>query len=301
MNARERRIVVVSHDAGGAEILSSYCRKNPDRYEYVVQGPARDIFERKVGFLTPVSIDDALDGAGLLLCGTSWKSDLEFEAISAARSRSVKSIAFLDHWVHYSERFTRNGQVVLPDVIRVGDEIAERIAKESFPEIRIELIENPYFEDIMAEISAAGRMAAGESAALSVLFVSEPIGDHAAKELGSRDARGYVEEEALGYFVANRSVLGKPVRELVIRPHPSEARDKYALATERFDLPVSIGGQRTLVEEILDSDVVVGCQSMAMVVALMAGKRVICCIPPGGMPCSLPQPGIEHLQQLVGN
>jgi len=38
---------------------------------------------------------------------------------------------------------------------------------------------------------------------------------------------------------------------------------------------------------------------MAMVVALLAKKRVISTIPPGGMVCDLPQAEIEHLQVLV--
>ena len=48
-----------------------------------------------------------------------------------------------------------------------------------------------------------------------------------------------------------------------------------------------------------DADVVVGCETMAMVVALHVGKRVISCIPPRGGICKLPHSGIEHLQNLV--
>ncbi|MNI92623.1 hypothetical protein D3C73_1504410 [compost metagenome] len=62
-----------------------------------------------------------------------------------------------------------------------------------------------------------------------------------------------------------------------------------------------MGGQRTLVEEIVDCDLAVGCESMAMVVALMAGKKVITCIPPGGRACVLPHDGIISLQHLIEN
>jgi len=40
---------------------------------------------------------------------------------------------------------------------------------------------------------------------------------------------------------------------------------------------------------------------MAMVVGLLAKKRVLSSIPPGGRPCQLPQLDIENLQQLVRN
>jgi hypothetical protein len=39
--------------------------------------------------------------------------------------------------------------------------------------------------------------------------------------------------------------------------------------------------------------------SMAMVVGLLAKKRVISTIPPGGKKCGLPQDAVEHLQDLV--
>jgi hypothetical protein len=52
-------------------------------------------------------------------------------------------------------------------------------------------------------------------------------------------------------------------------------------------------------EQIVEADVVVGCASMAMVVALLAKKRVISSIPPEGKLCCLPQAEIEHLQALI--
>jgi hypothetical protein len=85
----------------------------------------------------------------------------------------------------------------------------------------------------------------------------------------------------------------------VIRPHPSESPDKYDWVTRQFDLPIVRGGAKTLHEEIVESDVVVGCETMAMVVGLLAQRRVLSSIPPGGRPCTLPHPEIESLQSLV--
>ena len=52
-------------------------------------------------------------------------------------------------------------------------------------------------------------------------------------------------------------------------------------------------------QQILEADVVVGCESMGLEIALLARKRVISSIPPGGRPCSLKSKNIEHLQELV--
>ena len=43
-------ILVVSHDAGGAEILSSWLkRKNRNNLFFILKGPALDIFKKKLG------------------------------------------------------------------------------------------------------------------------------------------------------------------------------------------------------------------------------------------------------------
>jgi hypothetical protein len=111
--------------------------------------------------------------------------------------------------------------------------------------------------------------------------------------------RGYTEFDALRYFFSNRSALGRPIASLVIRPHPSEEKDKYAGMVKEFGSDARLGGDKPLLREIAESDVVMGCGSMAMVVALIAGRRVISAIPPGGLASSLPQPEIESLQTLA--
>ena len=66
-----------------------------------------------------------------------------------------------------------------------------------------------------------------------------------------------------------------------------------------YGLPVRLSDGSGLVDEIATSHWVAGCNSVAMVVGLVAGKQVLCCIPPGGRPCLLPQPGIHHLQVIL--
>jgi hypothetical protein len=127
-----------------------------------------------------------------------------------------------------------------------------------------------------------------------VLFVCSPVKENAPMF-------GYTEFDTLRYFFSNRSVLGFPIESLVIRPHPSEEPEKYHSIAAEFGAGVRLGGSKPLLQEIAESDVVIGCGSMAMVVALIAGRRVISAIPPGGRPSSLPQPEIESLQTLVRN
>jgi hypothetical protein len=112
---------------------------------------------------------------------------------------------------------------------------------------------------------------------------------------------GYTEEDALRYFLSNIAAFGKPIDRVLIRPHPSEQIEKYAWTKKEFKLPIELAGNRSLFEEILDCDVIVGCESMAMVVALLAGKKVVSSIPPGGRPCVLPHIEIINFQSILEN
>lgn len=291
-------LAIISHDAGGAEILSSYARQEKLECLYVLEGPAQKIFKRKLGEIETCSLEEALRRSSLILCGTSWQSDLEFDAIKQARSIGTRSVAFLDHWVNYVERFTRSGETWLPDEIWVGDGMAASLAKELFPVTTIHQLENPYVSDIKRDLVATQVSQESRLNNIRVLYVCEPVREHALLRFGNERHWGYIEEEALRYFLANIAVLGTSIERVIIRPHPSESVDKYKWAEYEFDLPIVMGGTRSLLEEIAESDVVVGCESMAMVIGLVAGKRVISCIPANGKPCSLPHHEIEKLHNL---
>lgn len=288
-------LAVVSHDAGGAELLSSYARQQGLSCLYVIEGPALQVFERKLGPMQVLPLETAINQASFLLCGTSWQSNLEFNAIGRARELGKRTVAFLDHWVNYRERFTRGTKVHLPDEIWVGDNIAQEMVAEALPGVPSRLVDNPYFADLRQELASLKPSYTKNEDKLSVLYVCEPVSEHMKLQFGDERQLGYVEQEALAHFLANAGAMGKPVRRIVIRPHPSEPVDKYDWAQTQFDLPLVRGGGQTLLQEIVDCDVVVGCESMAMVVGLLAGKRVISCIPPWGRPCILPYPEIERL------
>ena len=293
-------IAIISHDAGGAELLSSYLQKNNLDVLYVLEGPARKIFERKLGNIELSSLEDAIHKSTSILCGTSWQSDIEFNAIKLARTLGKRSVAFLDHWVNYRERFVRGRETVIPDEIWVGDVMAETMAKDIFPNVQVTLVDNPYIQDIIEELATIQTHRLSTSATVSVLYVCEPLSALALKQHGDTHFWGYVEDEALRYFLLNLSVLGKPIERILIRPHPSERAEKYNWAQQEFDLPIETVGSGTLLEEIVDSDIVAGCESMAMVVALIAGKKVISCIPPSGRTCVLPHTEIISLKDLIG-
>ena len=114
-----------------------------------------------------------------------------------------------------------------------------------------------------------------------------------------QEDEGYDEYSALEYFFNNREKAGLPKGIVRLRPHPSDRVGKYDEILDRFQGQIELSIGTRLVDDIIDAEIVVGCESMALLIGLIANKRVISCIPPGGRPCTLPLKNIESFANLV--
>ena len=291
---------IVSHDAGGAEVLSSYILREKLKCHFTLEGPAKHIFKKKLGKIAIGSLDETMDKCTHLICGTSWQSDLEWRAIQKAKIRGIPVCAFVDHWCNYKERFIRNDKLFLPDEIWVGDIIAYKKARKNFKGTSVKLVENPYIAEIKEKIFLLESDNQGKKCrdGLTILYVCEPISEHALFQYNDPLFWGYTEIDALQYFFRNLHKLDSFVEKIIIRPHPSEKSDKYYRFIDTSSDKVILSDGADLIEEIAISDVVVGCSSMAMVIGLHAGRRVISSIPPYGKSGKLPQPEIEYLSDF---
>ena len=293
----KKNLTIVCHDAGGAEILSSWLKRNNYKARVVAKGPAKEIFKRKLAEVKFFRLDDALNKSDLLLAGTGWETNFEKQAIYKARNLGIKTVAFLDHWVNYRERFEFNGNTTLPDEIWVGDKDAESIANSIFSETPVIFYPNPYFEDLKEEISLT-QNSKNETGKLKILYVCEPVAEHALSQHGDKRYWGYTEHDALNFFLKNFNIFNS-IDSITIRPHPSENKKKYLWVNNFLNLPIEFSKGNKLIDEIIASDIVVGCESMAMVVGLLAKKNVISAIPPGGRSCQLPHKEIKSLHKLI--
>lgn len=284
-------VTVVCHDAGAANLIISWLVAMPWLHAAlrpVMQGPAVPLWRQ--AFPSLPSIEDlqvALAGSCSVLSGTGWSSKLEHEARRLAAEAGLYSIAVIDHWVNYPERFIRDGRCILPDQIWVSDAHAARIARDHFAGIPITQLPNLYLDGLSQQVCALSSHAAGD-----VLYLCEP-----ARSDWGRGVPG--EFQALDFFAGHAALAGIPDSVRVrLRLHPSEPEGKYDAWIAAHGPVFTLDKSASLAEAMRGARWVAGCESFAMNVALQAGRDVISVLPPWAPEFRLPQSGIRQLRTI---
>ena len=300
-----KNFTIVSHDAGGAEILSHWLKNKKCFFSTVLKGPAINIFKNNGIEITNYQLIEGIEKSNIVITGTSWQSNLEKEAIFLSKKMGKYTISILDHWVNYKERFTYKEHLNLPDEIWVTDKYAFSLANNLFKKTIIKKKLNYYLLSIKKEIenkeSKKRKISKNYfNSNLKGLYLAENISEHALMYTGDENGFGYTEHQSLKFLLDNIKNLKLNIKDLKIRPHPSENADKYEWCKTN-SLIYEISNEKKLIDDILESEVIFGCESMAMVVGLLAKKKVVSCIPNPNMRCNLPFPKIINIRDLMKN
>ena len=144
MDKDKEKIDVVAFDAGGAELLSSMVQYELDNYSWRLitpdNSPAKAIFKQKnLSRLLYIkrNAEDIFrrwdsSNPDYLFCGTGTNG-FELPFIKEARYRGITSVAFLDHWINYRERFgypDANWEENNPDFFALSDNRAYALAEK---------------------------------------------------------------------------------------------------------------------------------------------------------------------------
>jgi hypothetical protein len=284
-------VVAICHDAGGAEIVSAYIRAHRTQYRFfaLVAGPAMKIFRRKhiaATVFEDQSFHDffvAHPDVRFVLAGTG-ASGMEARAIATARVHHVHTVAFLDHWVNYRERFRypeAGWEAHLPDEIWVGDRSGYVLAKEFFPQTSVRLLPNPYFREVRASYGHAYARAPYHDA---VLFMSEPVPYGEVQILN----------ELLHFFATRLSGA-----TFIIRFHPTESRHKYDALIRKYCRRLHIVKSRHsfIVDDLARARFVIGMESVALVASVVCRKKTISIISDPARPLRLPFAQIHLMRE----
>jgi len=204
-----------------------------------------------------------------------------------ASKRKVPSIAILDQWQNYKERFSGPlGTEVcqyLPDVICAMDESARQgMIRDGIPAERIKIVGHPSLSrlrQIMTrtnnkDIAEARKKLKLKDTQKMILFVSEPFTDSYG------DVAGYTEltilEEVLMYFQRRYSLANNKDRiHLVIKRHPKNSPDAFNRFKGNRLIPMIISDEIDKVPLLLASDLVIGMASIMLMESIALGRPTV--------------------------
>lgn len=283
-----RNLIFCSHDAGGAELLSSFIVANKLTGKFLLSGPAIKIFQSKNLPIKENQISSLKVETSILFSSTGT-TDFEYSNMSFARQLDAKVFVILDHWVNYTERFQRKGKEVSPDLILVADEYAFDLAKRKFPINKIVLTNNYFLEDIKRDFLSLDV----KTIEYDYVFMCESQ----SKDSTIESAWESYNMHGMGYFFDHLISLGENNSRILVRPHPSDTDKDYMSITPKSFSSVTISSKQNLLEVLRISNVVVGCNSMALVIADAVGKTVFTAVKDLNK-CYLPIKSIRLLSEM---
>ena len=274
-------LLIVAHDAGGANILAALAPHLTDmhRLTWCGAGPALALWHQAGLMVTPV--DDAVGiEAGLakvpdlVITGTSAVADIERWAWTASRRRNVASFAVIDAWMNYRRRATMSSMAVtvLPDAVAVADAAMRRgLADDGLSPARIYEVGQPHLEALVSRL-ANRRGSRARNIRPLLVFFSEGIREQ--YDFGCRP--GYDQFSAMSLLV--EALQPGFELELAILPHPLEGialwQSFLAKVKPSERVIVTLGGcDRDAA--LCAADGILGMTSMVLVEAALLGIPVL--------------------------
>lgn len=303
------KVLAVAGDAGGARaiepVMMALGRRPGVHLDARPYRSAVDIWQASGFDIGPI------EGAGTFthaLLGTSVGTPIrELEVIERARACGARTVAVVDHWLNYRDRFVRDGDLILPDAIALMDQRAFREAvADGLPAERLVVTGHPALEAILPaslDRRAAERTKLGTTLPLRadrrILWVAQPFlqtveaptscfirGEEPPRRIDHRS------DEALVTFAR---VLGRVAEELgvvvdlIVKPHPRDLdRPIPNIAATRWLAVHRVPDGYAPRDAVLGVDVVCGMQSMLLLEACCLSQPVVSFQPDLQLPNPLP-------------
>ena len=264
-----KKIVVFSHDAGGAQILSSFLlKKKVFKVHGICQGPAKKIFKEKKITVSKTSIKKTLTFGDIFFTTTSWKSNIEKKAMEKLFLNKKKFITFVDHWVHFKKRFNLK---YLPNEIWSFDKKSFTICKKIFKKVKVKLKKNFFHTFALKKISTYKKPTKYK---LNYLYLTEPL-SNLYKKLYKKKI-SFSETDALNFFLSKC----KNKNKITIRVHPNDSVKKYNYVLKKFNhLNIKFDNKTSIYKQLATNFNVVSYQSSVLNLAYKNKNKVFCSSP----------------------
>jgi len=281
-------ILIISEDPGGAEILSSWCAQNLDyNFYFLLSGPAIPIYKNKIDNCKIVSTDKAQELIiSKFFCQViitqSWRSKFGLNLIPLAKAKNINTVFSADHWGNYGDFFNTTEALTtdfLCDEVWCGDSHAITNALDlGFPSNILKLVPNEKFNEVKKALKIKKKK---QGSPITLLYLTEPTSEHMIAKYNDPLFKGYNEFTILQRFFSLLPDYFPNIKKIIFRTHPNEKHDKYndilsqSCISKKFEFSTNLN----LIDDILESEFVVGCESMALVYSIFANRKTYSILP----------------------
>ncbi|MDZ8065616.1 MAG: hypothetical protein RMY64_08240 [Nostoc sp. DedQUE08] len=259
------KIIAIAHDPGGANAVAATVaalRVAGTQVEAYAKGPAIRQFQRLEVACTPISEEhqtlfSRLTG-DILLTGTSQYNEFERDAILWARQKHIPSIAVIDYWANYRQRFQAfnnpNTEPTFPDIITAIDEVcAAGMLADGIPEKRIRIVGQPYFAWLIAR----------QKSKKSIFKLPENIFFASQQNANEIEMLRILIKVLTDY---------KHLKKLLIRFHPRQGKCPSSLdLLAKSSFPFAIDESPNILDTLQQQDIVLGITSIILIEAALMG------------------------------
>lgn len=291
------KILAVSNDAGASEYIAHLVLNEFDNADWLIcvlpDSPAYKIFKKlKIKFKLIESIHHLttivdLERPNIILYGTGWQIDFQVVVENLSLSYKIESIALIDHWINYRERFKNN---TFPKNIMVMDDIASELAKKNFGKnINIIQLKCHYLENTKILFHSLQHKSAN-----SIVFISEPTSEIAKYNLGHENSYGFTEYSVLDQLLTHFD-------QIIVRLHPSDKENKYDHIIQKYpDKKITIvyPYEEELVVTLSKSNLTIGFDGMALFISYYLGIKTISYMPTNKRDLTIPMPKTYLIHDL---
>ncbi|MBK43638.1 MAG: hypothetical protein CMC83_07220 [Flavobacteriaceae bacterium] len=276
--------LVVSKDAGGAVLLSSYLNLNKLKFDACLEEPAKNIFKKKFKKINLINYKNILKNIqhyDEALIGTGVKK-FEIKVLNAIKDR-IMTKSFVDHWCFYKERFLFNRKkYIFPDKIVAHDHYSKKELKKKFPHQKVILIQNPFWKE---QIKKYRQRKNTKSSNTILLLISS---------LKEKDFN----KKTINIFLKNLKKK-KFNGFIIIRPHPLDIKKNFIKIFPylRF-LKFKISKNNDIGKDISLSKNIIGFKTSSLVLAKMFKKDVYSFHKKKLLKISIPHCSIKHIDKI---
>jgi len=184
------------------------------------------------------------------------------------KNYKIFTVAILDHWLNFLERFKKNKSLFKPDIILMTHKINYRL-DNFFKDIKIFNVKNYYLEEQIREIKKIKKVK------YDCCYINDP-----ASYIVNAKLRKKLIVDSVKCFIS--FIKNRRITKVLIRPHPKDDLFRFKNMIKKIvkykkefdESNLVISKSKNISKDIGSSDSIFGMKSFGLFIALKAKKNV---------------------------